>query len=771
MCLSKLPMRTGLSNGAVHKLVCLLVCATLGMPLQAAETIEEIIVTATKREESLQDVPVTMTAFSSETIQELGLTSNLEFDNQVPNFQLNSEFGVSAPTIFLRGFGNESFYSNGLNPIAIYNDGIYAGQNTVQGFQVFDLERVEVLRGPQGTLFGRNATGGLVNFISRKPELSEAINSRLSLTAGEYGQLDGEGAVGVPLGDTAAGRFSASVHTNDGVYENVSPFYDGKDEGAVDAWAARGLIRWQPTNDLDLLLNVHGGKSDSRITAYKATYNDCPPGAVPGEFQNGCSGPFGFGLTDAPGFYETKLSFPSKEKIDTVGVGFEANWDIGRYTLTSVTGFDSAEMLRFENDDGNILSILDSTYTADTDFWSQELRVTSNYSGPFNWLAGFYYYGDELDTQIHFNSSDLFGGVGISQVLAQETSTWSVFSEVSYELQERWKLSVGLRLTDDERDVDIETWLYNAEGVINPGAVPAAFLPLVAVNIPTTLAASRAAFLAPLIPLSNVKDDWFEWSGRAALSYKISDDQMVFASASRGFKGGEFNGGALFAPAEATLTSPEIMEAYEIGYKGTLFNDRVQANLTGFLMKLNNQQVLISDVSGTGGFIPFLSNAGKSESKGIELELKIKPSEAWLVTFNTGYLDATFKEFFDPGTGIDHSGNRPPEAPEWTLSGLVSYQQSLFNGTVSAVVDWHWSDDRFFNTANEPNISQDAYGIVNGRLAYSFWGEKIELALLVKNIFDKEYLNAAFDLQTFGNNIFQPGHPRTVGGQITVYFD
>jgi iron complex outermembrane receptor protein len=741
-------------------------------PVNAAE-LEEVLVTATRRQESTQDIPISVTAFSADAIEELGFSQSFDVASQVPNFEFMGEVSSTVPFIFLRGIGNTSFFASSINPVAMYVDSVYLGQNITQGFQLFDLERVEVLRGPQGTLFGRNTTAGLVHFLTRRPSVEDGLNMRGEVKGGDYGRLDVEGAVGFPLGDQAAVRVAAIQQMGSGEYDNANPFRDVDEFGDVDMRSMRGQLLWAPNSDIDILIRGHWGEDNSEINADKPGYiispfgvPNCPPGAVSGALNNGCSDPFGIGLTVDPDFDDVQFTFDPYQEVDTWGVAGELNWQFGDYTLTSLTAFNSADQRRFEDDDANILAFLSDTFLADTDFFSQEVRLTSNLDGRFNWILGAYYYTDELDSALHFNNRDLGPPpgtgipvpVGIAQRIHQETDSWSVFGEVTYELIERLTARAGLRLTDDERKVDINSFFMN--GLL----------------IPTTTwidyDQADAAFLFPLILPTELEDSWFEWSGRLAVDYAIDDDRMVYFSASRGFKGGEFNGGALLDISEATIADPEFMNSFELGYKGTHLDGTLQTNVTGFFMQYDDQQVLISGAT-PFGLLPSLQNAAKSNIKGVELEVQWRPNDSWFLLLGGAYLDARFDEFLDPALGVDRADNRLAHAPEWNLNGVVRYTQPIGAGTAAAQIDWNWQDDQFFTVENLDSLREDDYAVVNARASYRFWDDRVELALIVRNIFDEEYKVTGFDTASagFGAHVYVMSHQRWIGGQLIVSYD
>jgi iron complex outermembrane receptor protein len=736
----------------------------------AAAVLEEVVVTATKREESLQDIPISVTAFSADMIEKLGFGVSYDIAAQVPNLQFMAESSPSTPFIFLRGIGNTSFFPNSINPVALYVDQVYIGQNIAQGLQLYDLERVEVLRGPQGTLFGRNTTAGLVNFITRKPSVEDGVNARLEVTAGDYGQFDVEAAGGMPLGDNAAVRFAVSRQSSDGVYNHVRPGQPDADFGGLDIIGLRGQLLWQPTDEFEVLFKAHYGKDESETTGEKPGYvispfgvPNCPPGAVSGALFNGCSDPFGLGLAVDPDFYDVQFTYPPEQDIDSHGFALDLNWDLGRHTITSQTAWDSAERSLLSDDDANFLVILNDTFLSDAEWFSQELRLTSNYDGTVNWIGGLNYYSDDLDNQLNFAAPHLppppgLPPIGLGQDLQQETESWAVFGELTWDFVPDWTLRLGLRLTDDEREVEMDSFMFIAT--------------LVDFMRTISTEEARAATLFPTIPRNAQKSDWSEWSGRAAVDWSFAEDHLLFVSASRGFKGGEFNGGALLDISEATIADPEFMNSYEVGYKGSFLERRLSFNVTGFFMEYDDQQVLISSPT-PFGLLPNLQNAGSSEITGFEFELQLQPTENWYIQLGGGYLDAEFTDFLDPTIGVDRAGNKLPHAPEWNFNGIVHYEHPLQNGVLGLQLDGWWLDDQYFTVENVPSLREDSHGQLNARASYSFMNDRVELALFVRNLTDEEFVVTGFDTASagFGAHIFVLNQPRTWGGQLIIRYN
>ena len=766
----------------------------LSTSVYAADYLEEITVTATKKEEAAHEVPISITVLSGNRLSDMGMSSSDAIDEQTPNFQMRSSFGVTAPNLAIRGVGNLSFFA-ATTTVGVYSDGVFIAQPIAQGFQIFDLERVEVLRGPQGTLFGRNTTGGLVNFIPVKPQVGEAMSGNVSLTVAEENTFDTEAALSLPLGDTAAARVAFIRRASDGFFENANPAAADRDVNESEFYAARALLNWEPTDSFSILFNAHYGNANNDAAPYKGSYIDnsqlaprfgvppqfffpagvgnCPAGSTPGGFLGGCASPFS-GIpahSDDPYSIESSLN-ESHEDVNTYGFSATITWDVGNYSLVSVTGWDSAKRDRFGDDDASNDVSLDEVYLDDTEYFSQELRVISQYKGPFNFQAGVFYYTDDLDSQIHASNLSSFGGTGVSLLYRQENDSWAVFGSMEFDLSEKLQLRAGVRLTSDEREISgYESFLTNA-GVTDFIGIPG--FPAIPTGSPISLAQARAADLSPIFgplitPPLALKEDWFDWSGNVSLAYFFAEDKQIYAAFSRGFKGGDL-GIEFFNPAAVVIVDPETVRNYEIGLKASgLLDDTLNFSIAGFFTQIFDQHILV-DIPGAGGFFPVLDNAGESEIYGLEVELAFQPTPAWYFSFGGGYLDATFKELVTGTT--DLSGNHLPNAPEFNFNGITRYETAVANGVLSAQVDWHWNDDTYLGVFEEPEIKIPSYGVVNARLGYRFLQDKAEVAVFVRNLLEDEYYDYAFNPNNalFGGNVFIPGKPRWFGGTISYQF-
>lgn len=737
----------------------------------------EIIVTANRREESIQKVPISISAVSAEALGKSKIMNVSDIGQLVPSVEFRNEFGVASPFTYIRGVGNSGFATNSISPVGFYSDGVYIGQNIAQGLQLFDVERIEVLRGPQGTLFGRNTTGGLINVISRKPSLTVGLQGQVDATIGEYGTFNANGAVGDALGSTAAFRIAVSRQGDNGAFRNVNPHL-GKDRiGAIDATAARGQLLWSPDSRFTALLNVHWGESNGGIVPHKpgffadATGSNCPPGAIGGVYGNGCTDPYGHGVTGSPNYRETTADIAGFERIRAFGTALELNYFAGDYTITSTTAWDKATLRRLQDADGHELSFMSASFTANARYWSQELRIASPGDAPFTWVAGLNYYGDRNRAFNHFGSGDADAGNGFGLGIAQRTfvrtQSYAAFLDATYHFTDSLRLTAGARWTVDKRRASISTWATNAYGVVHDPAAPTIFVPALSASGFISEAQAEAALLAPLIPHTELKRTWRKWSGRASLSYDLDRRNMVYASWAHGFKGGDFNGAAIISPIEVGISNPEYVDNYEIGYKGALLDGAVRLAIDAFYMDYSNQQV--QSYNDPTAVFPAISNAAAARIKGFEFESTFLPVQGLQLTLNGTYLNAKFTKYDDPVAG-NRSGNRLANSPNWTLSGSARYGFAAGDGELAIQANARWSSDYYFDVDNSPGLYQPSYAVVDMRIDYSFANERLTIGAFAKNLFDKKYLSNAFDLRSFGENVIQIARPRLLGVDASYKF-
>ena len=727
----------------------------------AAETapLDEIVVTARKRDEVLASVPQAVTVYRAEDLDALGDTTSPQLAQQTPNLMWHSILGFASPQIFLRGIGNATFNANQAGPVGLHVDGIYQGSSTTFGFAMFDLDRVEILKGPQGTLFGRNTTGGVINFISRKPDPAAGFNAEARLTYGRFNQVDAEAASGFALGDNVAMRVAGVSLNRDGYVKNKNAASGIDDMGALQIWALRDQVRFVGEN-FDVLLNIHGGQNHSDVPPGKQLGVVCPAGVtVP---RVGVCSDF-FGFTDSANARESFTNLPSYDNIDAGGANADITWTGSAFSIVSQTSFE--ENFRRLQNDSDVAPIPEVKTDVKARFWqfSQELRVVSPEQQRFTWIAGANYYTDKLYAFQTFSLNAFPPGVishffnvpeGIAGSLRQATDSYAVFGEGNYAVTSRLKVTLGVRWTRDKRTADPNAFLFDVTNTTNA---------FISENL------ARQRLLVTTIPSGEISSAWSRWSGRGVVSYNFTDEVLTYASVARGFKGGDYNGGALLNPAQSKIVDPEYVTAYEVGVKASALDGRLSFTGSAFFYDFTNQQVSVL-VPGSGATLQSLANAAKSRVKGLEADITVTPIDHMLLQLKTGFLDAKFDRFALDATnpGLNYNGNRIASAPKFSAAGIARYGVPLGAGVLSAQTDVSYKSGHFFSVDNDPQLYQKGYFIANASLIYEM--PNYSITAWMKNIGDETYSVSGLANTAFGFSELIPGLPRTFGVTVGAKF-
>lgn len=728
---------------------------------QETGTLAEVLVTATRRTESTQDIPLSITALGSEQLEQAGVVDARDLVGLTPNLSTQGSFGRTAPSFFIRGIGNTQFNTNGNSKVGVYVDDVYLSSPAVHGAQLFDVERVEIARGPQGYLFGQNTTGGLVRSIVYKPELGGGVVANADATYGRFSEVDLDASLGFDLGERAAMRISGRSQRSDGYQRNT---FLNSDVGRADLLAGRVQLLFAPTDDVDVLVNVHASRDDGEFAPYKQL------GLIDPQTGEACASPaLGSGCTDFFGYADSadlhsgQWDVPNQvSTVDASGASLTVNWHLAAATLTAVSSYEENESAINEDTDASPLDVVHGSYTGGPEQFSQELRLTSTADGPTRWLAGLYYFDEDYVGSAHFAArgfgpggftglTDVLEGAG--QVSAMQTRSYAVFGNLDQEIGDQWQLSVGLRYTHEKKDVQYDAFITDTT-TYEPNMI-----------------ADRS--LIPQLAMFQTIDfdeqkDWDNVSGRVALSYRFNPDVLGYASVSRGFNSGNYNGGAFFDQAEASLVDPEILTSYEVGLKTDLASGTLRLNAAAYYYDFKDQQAFIL-ASGSGD-TPFqqLSNAARSSIYGAEVETAWKPNDALFLQAGVGYTNSRFDEF-DSEIGGDLTGNTLPSAPELNFNALVGYEWHLAAGTIVLSTDVKYTDDQFFSVNNDPLLAQDGYWIANARASFTSTDEHWGVALWGRNLADEEYLVAGFDLVAFGFYQHVVGAPRTYGITLSYH--
>ncbi|MEM9877719.1 MAG: TonB-dependent receptor [Pseudomonadota bacterium] len=746
--------------------------------------IETIMVTANRREENLQQAPIAISAFDGESITKLGFTEVEDLAQQTPSLQFNTEFGTTKPAVFLRGIGTNDRSITATPSVALYSDQVLVGLQTGQTFQLFDLERIEVLRGPQGTLYGRNTTGGAINFIARKPSGDFAAN--IIATTGRFGRIELEGGIDIPvIEDVLKMRATVAYRTNNGDQFNL---FNNDNINVQESFSGRLITVFTPNEDQEWTLNLNFGVADSDGLVYHwsraqgLNANGTPNGAFfPDDGLNGGANSV-FPVIGLPPVYEAPDDFytvsvnPAQnfEDVEAYNASLTGDVQFGDLTLTSVTAFSYAQSDSSFDSDGSPLDLIQVKYADDGWAISQELRLTSDDSNDFSWIGGVFFYHDDVDADNNFDigrfsrqppfgrgpdPSDPTAPINIGQQLTQQQTSYAAFGSASYRLTEDTKVTAGLRYTRDRKQIDYFT--FGDEAVQ---------FPLITNDI--------------LLSVGKVLDETFEAvTGNIIIDHRFTDDIFAYASYNRGFKSGTFASVALFDPNTFATVDGESVNAFEVGLKTQLFDQRVIFNVAAFRNSFSDLQVsnLLPDPN-TGVPITTLANAADATIQGVEWELTARPIPDLFINFAGSYVDAKYDDFIftpdDPTTPQDEtvnlSGNRLPSAPEWSLNGSVEYRfDGPYDSSIVPRVDFTYSGEVFFqsdNTVQGGAISRGAYTLINASLRIELEEQDATLTFWGRNIFDEQFSPLVLPFPDFGFNISTRNNRRAWGATLAKYF-
>ncbi len=720
---------------------------------EAESNLGEIVVTARKRSENLQNVPVAITAFGGEQLNKLGLNSAADIADFIPNFSWKTEFGKASPQPYLRGVGTNNYAPNNSRPVAVYQDDVFIGANPAQGFSAFDLDRVEVLKGPQGTLYGRNATAGLINFVSRKPELGKSANGFVRAEIGQFNTTNFEGGIGVPLGEATAARIALAYNRDEGNIRNSNPA-SRSGAGRNDDLSGRAQVL-HDFGGGKLLINAHFSQSSPDTHPFKVLGLNCPAG-VTTPTLGVCS--TGFGITpeviDSANRFET-FKQDDQEKVNIWGTFARLDADLGNVQFTSLTAYDYTHLRRLVDLDGQPRAIELDHYNDRFYIFSQELRLAGKF-GSSNWQAGLNYYNEKYAGFLNFGTPEINGGsVGNSKRI--NTEAFAAFGQADLRFSNKWELSLGLRYTHEKKDVPF----YIAYSGTASGSQTTFYENFSDQPITSTTFSSMNGSRADNL------------SGRASLSYKFDDNVLVYASLARGFRGGDVNGVALSSPAEIVPANPETLDAAEVGFKGDLFDRTLRLNLAAFYYDYKDQQVLSVSAGSLVVGVTSLNNVGRSKIKGLEAEIVWAPSRDFSLNGNIGLLDATYDSFrldaADPTS--DLGGKRIPftNGVQGTLTAtydlrLKSEARFELLGSVN------YFGKQYFDVFNREEISQNAYAVANASITYFAPDDRWHLRLRADNLFNRVYWGSGYNLDFYAAQALKAGRRRYIAAEAQVKF-
>jgi iron complex outermembrane receptor protein len=755
----------------------------------------EVIVTAEKRSESLQSVPVSITALTSAQLGELKMDSPSALVQQIPNLQVDGIIGEGSPIFSLRGVSMFDYSLSQASPVASYIDEVYKGNVALFGVEMYDLERIEVLRGPQGTLYGKNTTGGAINFITNKPGFDE--EGYVKVGAGDYNRKEAEGAFQTALvPDRVAVRVAATYTKVDGFIQNVLPGYP--DMEGVNQYGFRVSVLFKATDSMDLTLRYSKSKQDPED--YAIIDGSIAPGGVAGTGYyrtiNGTA--TGTPLTN----YQVAENFTPPRRQDNQALALTANWALSpALALQSITSWDEGSQFNPEDTDGAPFNIFKSPYNGLTRQITEDIRLTSTTTSAFSFIAGAYYQhqyvADSTENQL-FNFLDVNGdgvlnyqdcalasfgpgqGYAVGSLINagcryynsfdQIENSWAPYSDVAYQIAQPVKLHLGLRYNHDNSiQKNALNQLRGSDdvpiGSITPGSLAedptAPWTPVEALpgspNYNAIVNATTSQALADRA-----------LTGHAGIDYTPTKDSLFYFSYSRGYRSGAFNAQFLFSYSDFTTVKPETLDSLEAGWKTTWFDGRFQADGAIFHYQYKNQQII--DVRPTGQ--QPLINLGRSRIDGGELELVTRPVRVLTLRAGLGILDSRVEEGALAGGTIDIDGHQLPNAPHYSVTFSGDWDVVSWNSaTVTLHGDSSYQSKQYFELVNENRIAQGGYGLLNARLTvHGGTTRQWEVAAWGTNLANRFYLTSAADLQSIGFDYRHIGVPRMYGAEVSLRF-
>jgi iron complex outermembrane receptor protein len=695
--------------------------------------LEEIIVTAQKQEENIQTVPFSVTAVTGQSLERFQYNDLKDLNGTIPNVEFTQITNVSlnlAPSI--RGIGitnNPDPYTG--TEVAVVIDGVVQGTRLLGLSDQFDVERIEVLRGPQGTLFGANTLGGVVNIITRQP--TGELGAYGTASIGNYSLFNVAAGLNFPLvDDVLAGKISISHRERDGFYTNIP---DGSDLMWVDSTKARGYLLFTPNEGLKATLTVGADRirNGADVAANISSEGEVfwRPGIDTGVHRDL--------YTDSPHINDADLELYS----------LNVDWDSPFGQITSITNYTTFDAFNIQDVDELPEFLLNAGRDLKSYQWSEELRSAFQPTESINAIVGLFYMKLHHDINTITLIDGLAPGVFTEQHVRSDEKTMAAFGQVYWDMTDKWRLGLGLRMTQIDIDLSSENVTHFLEGM-HP------------YHYKENLANSAVVggFVA------NGDETWTEPGGKVSLDYHVNDDVMLYAYYARGFKSGGFNG-RITDPLDIGPYDPEFIDSYEVGMRSDWLNKRLRANVAVFYNQWDDMQVPQSVFRGDPPQASStILNAASATTKGAELELEAAPTDAFTLRATVGYLDAAYDEFDD--AGVDFSGRPTPYSPEWTGSLTATYDFSAEAGAFTPSVQWTYTDERWAAFTQFPAEHLDSYSVVNANLNFKPNNGNWSVALWATNLLDEDYVISSLTVPPlFSFASF--GAPRQYG--VDVKFD
>ncbi len=732
----------------------------------AGFTIEEVIVTARKREENLQETPISISTFTTDTLERRQIGASNELAKVTPNLTFDSHAPASGSNaggqIFIRGIGQTDFQALTDPGVGMYINGVYYARTVGSVVDFLDVAQIDVLRGPQGTLFGRNTIGGAIDIKTKTP--GDEFGGDILITLGSDSRTDATAAVDLPLSDNLAIRLNAGLRKRDGYVDRL---IDGTDLGDDDSRHLAGRLVWDVSDSfsLDIAADYTEEDENGQPTVF-AGINTGSTFPILASLSAGCPGssgpptPVPDDIADqrcannqflANGSDETSQTFPTYSRLRTKGASITANWELEQFSLKSITAYRELTANAGRDADSTPVDVLSTIFATEDEQFSQELQISgAAFSDRLQWLVGLYYFDqsarDSQDVNVPTGSLLLDGPVDVTSK--------ALFAQATYDITEKLSWTFGVRFTDEKKSflpqtrTTSENFLFpvpdslaqnpaysallqqlSPTGLFMPNDIPP---PVTHITVP------QGTFLVP--PVNSTVDETVT-TPMLNVAYQLTEDLLLYGAYSEGFKGGGIN----FRFIEATFAplpyEPEFVDSYEVGFKSDWFDQRLRLNGAVFFTEYSDIQIVTVPV-----LAPITLNAADGEIRGFELEFTALPSPNLEIVGGIGFIDAEYTSVGDQvlqnSTITANSEFR--QTPEWSANIGISYVINLTDALrLTPHVDLSYRDDVFFDAENSAEIAQESYSLVNASLTLDIQ-DSWKVILGISNVTDEEYRVAGF---------------------------
>jgi len=699
---------------------------------ESAAGLDQIIVSARKRTENLQDTPISISAFSQDGLDKRGVGNISEIDTFTPNLQFNRSTAnsgdKSAASIYTRGVGQSDFTLTTDPGVGIYLDGVYIARSIGSAIDVLDIERVEVLRGPQGTLFGRNTIGGAVSITSKKPDFYDNT-ATLEGSVGSFDLRKVRASGNYAISDTVAVNGSILRKVSDGYIDR--PLLGDK-TGKDDLWAGRVAMRWQPTDRLEFNLSADGTRI--RETACCGELVAAYPGLLT-QFHNAAIAPtlepelgplafFGDNQIPDEEFVD-RSTFDVPSNLDLWGISLIGEYEINdSLSLKSITAYRDFESENGRDADHSPLAINETLNVFENSQFSQELQLQGRaIDDRLKYILGLYYFEED-----GFNEDDVrFSIVNLISGGFTKNTSYAGFAQGTFDVTDRLALTAGLRWTQDEKRFRPRQFI-----VENVAGVPSAVLSTP--DMPVPLESGQL-----IVPDEELETSIKDATPYLNVSYEATDNLLVYGTYSEGFKGGGFVQRNFPDRTDVPSFEPETVQVWEAGFKYETSDRRFRLNGAVFDTEYENLQIQVFD-----GIAPITQNAAAATIRGFELEAKLAPIDRLLVEAAVGHLDSEYTEI-DPNATEIALANELIESPAWTLSAGASYEFDIGEiGVLRPRLDWSYRDDTFKDARNTAELFQPGYDLLAASLIFEDNDGKWLLQLTGRNLSDDRYISSGF---------------------------